>query len=474
MFDTSDRHPFVTLAALALLVAGLLLILRPSTTAYAHLLQRARRHAGASERTAAVALYREAAGLHPEDALPYLELAEVYLVWGRYDEALDAVSEAERRGADAAELEHLRVRIHVRSAETATSDRLAHWEAVVDHGERLARLEPADREARRMLARAHLELREWWAARAIYQELLASDPADEIARERLGALLLGAEPAAFEHLHASGTELSEQLLAVFEEGPTPEEPAYVYAVLGRILIEHREWALAARQLERAVDQHPRYADAHAHLGHALDQMGYQAEARSHLLEAIALAPASAVAHTFLGLHHDRWGRAAAARAEYETAYDLAPDNPAICVEIGQTWVAEGRYVAAEVWLREAVSLRPYDPTLWEILAQFYLNHNIASNARAMEATERLLQLTPESAQAHDLRGWAAFQIGHSQTAETHLQRAIELDGALASAYYHLGLLHSVQGKPDEAEKAFQRAVDLDTTGTLMPLVERAR
>jgi Flp pilus assembly protein TadD len=470
----SSHHRFGALAALALVLVGLLVVLHASNNVYAQGLLRARTHAAKAERTAAVAVYREMARLRPKDPLPYLELARVYLAWGRCEEALDAVSEAERLGAEAAELERLRVLVHVRNAEAAVRERVSHWEAVADHGERLARLEPGDRETSRLLARAYLELREWRTARSIYEDLLASDPTDAMARERLGALLLGDDPVAFEHLHASGTDLSEQLLNVSVGGLATEGPGYGHALVGQILIEHREWALAGRQLSWAVQYHPTYADAHAYLGHALDQMGYRDEARSHLLEATALAPTSAVAHIFLGLHYDRWGDTRAARVAYETAYDLAPENPAICIEIGQTWAAEGRYVAAEIWLREAVSLRPDDPALWEVLARFYLDHNIASNDRAAEAAERVLQLAPDSAQAHELRGRAAFQTGRYGVAERHLQRAIELEDTLASAHYHLGMLRSAQGREDEAERAFRRAIDLDTTGTLLPRIERAR
>jgi Flp pilus assembly protein TadD len=202
-------------------------------------------------------------------------------------------------------------------------------------------------------------------------------------------------------------------------------------------------------------------------------MGYPEAARSHLRRAVALTPQSVVAHTFLGLHYDRSDDTTAARAQYEAAYDLAPQNPAICVEIGHTWVAEGRYVAAEIWLREAVSLRPQDPELWEILTHFYLDHNIASNDRAVEAAEVLLTLAPEDAAAHDLRAWAAFQLGDYGMAEEHLRRALELDPQLPSAHYHLGLLRGDQGRRDEAEKAFTRAIDLDTTGEFVLLVERA-
>ena len=457
---------------MALLTAGLLLVLRSSENEYGTYLYQAGVLAGKSERTAAVAAYREAARLRPHDPHPHLELARVYLGWGRCDEALSAISDAERLGAEAASVERLRVLVHAQSAESAKTEKLSHWEAVVEHAGRVLDLEPDDRETERALARAHLGLREWDAACALYADLIRSDPQDSTLRERLGALLLGDDPAALKHLAIAATDLSDQLLTGFLESTDVDDSAYVHARLGRILIEHQEWALAARHLERGVQLRPDYAEAQAHLGHALDRMGYRDEARAHLLEATELAPTAPLGHTFLGLHYERWDDTAAARDAYETAYDLAPDNAAICTEIGQTWAAEGRYGAAEIWLKEAVSLEPGDPALWEALAWFYLNHNIASNDRAIEATERLLELAPDSALAHDLRGWAAFQSGLYEGAEPYLQRAIELDAESASAYYHLGLLRKVQGQTGEAERAFRRAMDLDTTGDLASLIER--
>lgn len=203
-------------------------------------------------------------------------------------------------------------------------------------------------------------------------------------------------------------------------------------------------------------------------------MGYRREAASHLVKATRLAPKSVVAHTFLGLHYRRWGDHAAARAAYEAAYDLAPESPGLCVEIGQTWASEGRYTAAEIWLREAVSLVPSDPALWEALARFYLMHNVTSENRATEAAQRVLDLSPDSPEAHHLRGWAALQTGDYQRAEHHLRHAIGLKPDLAEAHYHLGLVLRATGWEDRAESAFQRAIDLDTRGTLTAIIRRTR
>jgi tetratricopeptide (TPR) repeat protein len=162
-----------------------------------------------------------------------------------------------------------------------------------------------------------------------------------------------------------------------------------------------------------------------------------------------------------------------ARAYYESAYDLDPENPGICVEIGQTWVAEGRYVAAEIWLQQAVSLQPDDPVLWRVLVEFYLDHNVGAGGRSVEAATELIELAPDDAYAHDLRGWAALQADDYDTAYASLDRAIVLDPGLASAHYHIGLLWAARGDPESAYEAFVRALDLDVTSELTPLIERA-
>ena len=493
-----DRRLLITYLALALLTVALVLVLRPTSTVYLDLLRQGDEHAARVERTAAVAVYREAARVRPGDPTPYLRLAQLYLDWGRTDDALAALSEAERLGADGAEdaaLERLWVAVHVARAD---------WPAVVEHAERLLALAPAtadDADARHTIARAYVELQEWDLARAEYEALLRADPADALAHERLGALTLGEGPAAIQHLFAARTDLAERLLVALRQAGTADDPAYGSALLGQVLFEEQEWALAARQFEWALSHNPDYADAHAYLGYALDQMGRSGEARPHLLRAVALAPVSAVSHTFLGMHYDRLGDVSAARAEYEAAYDLDPTNPATCVEVGHTWAAERRYVAAEIWLREAVSLRPDDPALWEILARFYLDQGITAGGRSVEAAARLVELAPDDAGAHDLRGWAAFQVGDYDTAQESLLRATALNPTLAAAHYHLGRLwaaqgarekaqgvrekaqgvrekaqgarEKAQGAHEKAQGAFIRALDLDTSGELIPLVERA-
>ncbi|MFL7793307.1 MAG: tetratricopeptide repeat protein [Anaerolineae bacterium] len=467
----------LTFLALALLLTALVLILRPIDTRYQDLLRQGDVLAARTERTAAAGVYEEASRLRPDAPGPYLHLAQLYLDWGRTDEALTALEKAERLGVgqgDSVRLAQLWIEVYVARAD---------WPVVIERTQQLLALVSDDTSAavdastttdvRHTLARAHVELRQWDTARAEYETLLQSDPNDTLAHERLGALLVGSDAAAIQHLYAAETDLSIELLAVLERPDALDNPAYVQALLGRVLFEAREWALASNHFEQALQFDPAYPDAHAYLGYSLDQMGYPREAWPHLLMAVSWAPDSAVTHIFLGMHYDSQGDSVAARVEYEAAYDLDPTNPATCISIGKTWADEGRYVAAEIWFLAAVSLQPEDPTLWEILVRFYLDHTITFAGQAVAVADKLLELAPDDAQAYDLRGWAAFQVGDYVTAQDFLLQALDLDPALASAHYHFGMLLSVQGDSQGAREAFVRAIDLDTAGTFVPLVERA-
>ena len=452
----------MSILSLAVSALVLVLTLQPTSMPYLDLLRDGDAHAARSERTAAVAAYEAAAGLRPSDPEPYLQIARVNLDWGRIQDALVAVAQARTRGAAKVDLERMLIAIYAARA---------HWPAVIEHAQLLLALLPADKDARHALACAHVELGEWDAAQAEYEVLLAADPSDAVAHERLGVLVLGDDPAAVQHLFSAGTDLAGRLVVTLAEGNSASQ-AHASALLGRALFEAEEWALAARHFERALSHAPGYPDAHAHLGYALDQMGRRDEARRHLQAAVAMDSNLIVGHMFLGLHYDRLGGLLRARAEYEAAYDLDPENPVVCVEIGETWLAERRYVAAEIWFRQAVSLRPDDPALWEVLTRFYLDHGLETAGRGIAAAAELVELSPGDARAHDLQGWAAFQNGDYEAAQDSLLRAISLDPTLASAHYHLGRLWDVRGLREAAQDAFVRALDLDTTRELAPLVER--
>jgi tetratricopeptide (TPR) repeat protein len=124
-------------------------------------------------------------------------------------------------------------------------------------------------------------------------------------------------------------------------------------------------------------------------------------------------------------------------------------------------------------LRFATEIAPDDPQVWKTLAQFYIDLGVDAQESGLSAAQRLLELAPQDALAHDLMGWVQFLTAAESEARASFSQALALDPALASAHYHLGRLNAWQGRYAEAALAYQRAAKNDVDGSLAMELDRA-
>jgi tetratricopeptide (TPR) repeat protein len=73
-------------------------------------------------------------------------------------------------------------------------------------------------------------------------------------------------------------------------------------------------------------------------------------------------------------------------------------------------------------------------------------------------------LNPDSALAADALGYALLLTGDLVNAEKMLLHALELDNALPSGYYHLGLLYARQARWADAAIVLDHTLKLDPDG----------
>jgi tetratricopeptide (TPR) repeat protein len=443
------------------------------------------------------AAYRRAISRRPRDPQPWRHLGDLYTTWGRPNDAVDAYGQALLRGDQPSALDRRLAQLFGNLGDS----RLAahHWTKY------LAR-SPDDRGARMSLALAAIQLADWNSARAELEQLLVDDPANTLIHTWLGLLLSGPDPlTGMEHLERANddpvmVDLLAPMLTAQRLSVAVDDPAYRSALLGvallnldvstlqkltklnlgeRSLVDEDAFTnaittLALRSLLAAVYGNPAYADAYAYLGQALDQLGWSDWAQASLGYALELAPQSPVVQTLVGLYWDRHGSPAVARKYFEGAYVQDQDNASLCLEIATTYLAEGEYTAAEVWLLHAVEIAPDDALVWEALTQYYVDLGIDVDESGLAAVNRLVELAPDDARAHDLMGRAYFLTREDVLARTSLDQALALDPGLASAHYHLGRLNARQGRYAEAALDFQRATDHDIEGLLSRQLERAR
>jgi tetratricopeptide (TPR) repeat protein len=412
----------------------------------------------------AVMSLEEAARLHPETPLPFIEMGRIYLGQHHWLPAVDAFNRALARDLDnpAATAGLAEAMLNQGQSRRA----LALWQQAIA-------LEPDLPGVYTGLGRTHLLRFEFEAARqafATQQERAA----DGEAQWHLAALLAPADwPTAQAYLLTipgdAAPELlarRDYLLATLAPFSAASPQAEVAQAVGIAFAQVGQWPLAAHALAVARDYPGQSAQELARtlafLGHALAQAGRPA---FELFEqATALDPGSALPAYFYGIYLRRKGALKAAEDLFEQAMALDPDNAAILVELAQTLADQGNFTAAEAYYVAAVEAAPDDLDIRRLRVEFYANRGYRLAEAGIPAAEALIETGQDNAETHDLLGWMKFLAGDLAGAEAALRRAVELDPNLISARYHLARYLVGAGRPLDARVEYQNVIEWDTSG----------
>jgi DNA-binding response OmpR family regulator/DnaJ-domain-containing protein 1 len=110
--------------------------------------------------------------------------------------------------------------------------------------------------------------------------------------------------------------------------------------------------------------------------------------------------------------------------------------PAQAQDVGRVLAAENQFQRGEALMRQ----RQY--------------------AEARAAFEEAIALYPDEGEFHAWLGWSQFQADpqHAEVAVRSIERAVALNPKLDKSYLFLGYLHKATGRPDKAEKQFEKAI----------------
>ncbi|MGE3480774.1 MAG: sulfotransferase [Gammaproteobacteria bacterium] len=301
--------------------------------------------------------------------------------------------------------------------------------------------EPLDpQQSKKNAALAFLQQNDLANARALYAEVISTDPRDAKAYFMLGVIHArqGDLASAERHLR-SAVDLEPGLAAAWLN-------------LGQVYELQREYAAAEECLQRALALNPDLLDARESLGRTCLALGHIGAAIERFHEVVDQAPSRLAALSGLVTALHLAGRMTAAYQVGTQALSLAPENVGILVSMGQICRDVGSLEESLQFFRQALQLAPgLDAALIgeaEVLERM---------GRPRDALARLQPLLPYADQNPDvltLYARISTRLGLDD-------RVIEkLEQALGSAalntrsreqiHYLLGELYDREGRYDEA------------------------
>jgi len=270
------------------------------------------------------------------------------------------------------------------------------------------------------------------------------------------------------------------------------DKASAFANLGLLYLNEQKYEEAAREYQKAIWHEPNFAEAYNGLGHAYALLGRFEEAIQAQEKAIRLEPNMAEAYAGLGFTHLKQAELSQSEDDYRLALEayrkateLKPDFPEALRNLGN--------IALKLDGTETVHYRDADrPLLQEAekafeallsvqekksgesskinLAQIHLALGTVylrqeDFPKAVSHYQKALKYEPNSVSAYYNMGFIAAKVGRLDKAIEFYNEVLKRKSDMTEVHYLLGKIYSEQKKYVQAEKSYQRTIEIEPTAS---------
>jgi Tfp pilus assembly protein PilF len=201
------------------------------------------------------------------------------------------------------------------------------------------------------------------------------------------------------------------------------------------------------------------AASRAELGEALLEGGLLEEATGELSAAVSLDPSDAAAVIALGRAYLKRKEIRAAGRTLEGAVARGLDPAPVYAALADVYEAGGYFENAIPAMRLAIARDPHNE-LYRLRYGMLLNDTKAPAAAVIRLKEALQEF-PSSSRLWLALGIAQQSDGKNEDAQKSFERALELDGASAPALAYLGSAYAERGQYAQAAAFYERAIAAD-------------
>jgi tetratricopeptide (TPR) repeat protein len=147
-------------------------------------------------------------------------------------------------------------------------------------------------------------------------------------------------------------------------------------------------------------------------------------------------------------------------AESKRVAELVPDSPRAWLRVANSYSARGDYAEERSTVGKIIAMAPDFAPAYAVAANSYLFNEPRDFSKAESYVEKLLELTPEEQNSHDLMGDVHRAQGDLQAALEDYTRAAELAPENGSPLQQRGHVNSFLGNYDGARADYDAAMEL--------------
>ena len=219
------------------------------------------------------------------------------------------------------------------------------------------------------------------------------------------------------------------------------------------------WRNSLTLFTRAIESGHESSAALNNLGVALTDSDRPGDALPHLLRAVELDASDVDAQINLGIALTDLGRPNDALPHLLRAIELDPADADVWFNLGNTYAAEGAYATACKAFERSLELDGKRHKSWNNLGLARLFQGDTAGAEG--AWRRSIDIRPHFSDAQLNLAKLLLSRGELAVAADHVQTVLERDRTHADAYNLLGVIHTEAGRPLDAERCFEAAVELE-------------
>jgi len=250
--------------------------------------------------------------------------------------------------------------------------------------------------------------------------------------------------------------------AILEKVLDKENLSEARYFLSVLLAQQRKYGRALKQL-RLIDQSaPEYSDGLLLQVRLLKEQGKAEEARQLLeshLDAGKLRTAEMYA--MLSALYQIEGRDDIGKKVLLQGLEYFPNDDNLLYEYGLLLEDSGDHIAALAVMQKIISIKPDNAAALNFVGYSWADKKINLD-QALEYIQRAIELKPDDGYIRDSLGWIYYRLGKLDQAIKELETAVQLSPEDAAILEHLGDVYLEKGRVHDALQTYRQAVKFAT------------